>query len=87
MKRSFWLIETDPSPIVDISTPYKLKCTIYRWVPLILLATLLNTNQELISCTTHSKLTKEFHHEGIRELLETKLGKKELEIEQKKKIV
>lgn len=55
--------------------------------PFTLLTTLLNTNQELISCATHSKLTKEFHHEVIRELLETKFSKKELEIEQKKKIV
>jgi len=58
--------------------------------PFTLLATLLNTNQELISCAIHSKLKKEFHHEGIRELLETTLSKKELkelEAEQKKKIV
>ncbi len=58
--------------------------------PFTLLATLLNTNQELISCATHSKLKKEFHYDGIQELLETTLSKKELkelETEQKKKIV
>ena len=43
----------------------------------------------IISCAKHSELKKEFHHEGIQELLETTLTKKEkkvLEAEQKKKI-
>ena len=58
--------------------------------PFTLLATLLNTNLEVISCAKHSKLIKELHEEGIQELLETQLSKrelKELEIEQKKKII
>jgi len=58
--------------------------------PFTLLSTLLNTNQELISCAQHSKLKKEIHHVGIQELLETQLSKKELkelETEQKKKII
>ena len=58
--------------------------------PFTLLATLLDTNKKLIPCAKHSKLKKELHHEGIQELLETKLTKKELkelETEQKKKII
>jgi len=58
--------------------------------PFTLLATLLNSNQEVIKCAEHSKLKKEYHYEGIQELLEKPLSKqeqKELELEQKKKIV
>jgi REP element-mobilizing transposase RayT len=58
--------------------------------PFTLLATLLNKDQEIIFCAKHSKLKKEFHYEGIQELLETPLTKKEqkvLEAEQKKKII
>ncbi len=55
-----------------------------------LLSSLLNKNQEVISCAEHSKLKKEYHYEGIQELLKKPLSKKEqkeLEAEQKKKIV
>ena len=58
--------------------------------PFTLLATLLNKREEVIPCAQHSKLKKEFHYEGIQELLETTLTKKEqkaLEAEQKKKII
>ena len=58
--------------------------------PFTLLATLLNNDQEVIKCAEHSKLKKEYHYEGIQELLEKPLSKqeqKELELEQKKKIV
>ena len=58
--------------------------------PFTLLATLLNKEQEVISCAKHSKLKKEYHYEGIQELLEKPLNTKEqkdLEAEQKKKIV
>ena len=55
-----------------------------------LLATMLNHDQEIIPCAKHSKLKKEYHYEGIQELLEKPLNKKEqksLEAEQKKPIV
>jgi len=58
--------------------------------PFTLLATILNREQDIISCAKHSKLKKEYHYEGIQELLEKPLNKKEqkeLEAEQKKKIV
>ncbi|MEA3417985.1 MAG: transposase [Campylobacterota bacterium] len=58
--------------------------------PFTLLAALLNKNQELISCAKHSKLKKEYHYESIQEMLSRPLSKKEqkeLEAEQKKKIV
>ncbi|MEA3492535.1 MAG: hypothetical protein U9R27_11610 [Campylobacterota bacterium] len=57
--------------------------------PFTLLATLLNNHQEVIPCAVHSKLKKEYHYEGIQELLEKPLSKKEqkeLEAEQKKRI-
>jgi len=55
-----------------------------------LLATLLNSNQEVIKCAKHSKLIKEYRYRGIQELLEKPLSKQEqeeLELEQKKDIV
>ena len=52
-----------------------------------MLATMLNKEQDVISCDRHSKLKKEYHHKGIQKLLEKPLNKKELESEQKKKIV
>jgi REP element-mobilizing transposase RayT len=58
--------------------------------PFTLLATMLNKEQDIIPCAKHSKLKKEYHHKGIQELLEKPLSKseqKELEEEQKKKIV
>lgn len=58
--------------------------------PYTLLATLLNKYKEVIPCAKHSKLIKEYHYDGIQELLEKPLSKteqKELENEQKKKIV
>ena len=58
--------------------------------PFTLLATTLNKEQDVISCARHSKLKKEYHNEGIQELLEKPLNKKEqkeLEEEQKKKII
>ncbi len=70
-----------------------LKAKMYTSVgeyPFTLLATMLNKEQDVISCAKHSKLKKEYHHEGIQELLEKSLSKKEqekLEAEQKKKIV
>jgi len=57
--------------------------------PYTLLATLLNKDQVVIPCANHSKLKKEYHYEGIQNLLEKPLNKqeqKELEDEQKKKI-
>jgi predicted nucleic acid-binding protein len=65
-------------------------CTSVGEYPFTLLATILNKEQNIISCAKHSKLKKEYHYEGIQELLETPLNKKEqkaLEDEQKKKIV
>jgi REP element-mobilizing transposase RayT len=58
--------------------------------PYTLLATLLNPQLELIACAEHSRLKKELHYEGVQELLEKRLSKKELgelESEEKKKIV
>ena len=58
--------------------------------PFTLLATLLNTGTEVISCAKHSKLVNELHEEGIQELLQTQLSNtelKELAVEQKKKII
>ena len=58
--------------------------------PFTLLATQLNRDLEVISCAKHSKIIKELHEEGIQELLETPLTikeLKELENEQKKKII
>ena len=58
--------------------------------PYTLLATLFNKHQEIIPCAEHSKLKKEYHHEGIQDLMEKPLSKKEqkeLETEQKKKII
>ena len=57
--------------------------------PYTLLATLLNKDQVVIPCANHSKLKKEYHYEGIQDLLEKPLNKqeqKELEDEQKKGI-
>ena len=54
-----------------------------------LLATLLNPKLELIPCAKYSKLKRELHYEGVQELLERKLSKKELDelkAEEKKKI-
>ncbi len=51
---------------------------------------MLNKEQDVVSCAKHSKLKKEYHLEGIQELLEKPLNKKEQEereAEQKKKIV
>jgi REP element-mobilizing transposase RayT len=65
-------------------------CTSVGEYPFTLLATMLNKEQDVISCAKHSKLKKEYHYEGIQELLKTPLNKKEqkaLEDEQKKKIV
>jgi REP element-mobilizing transposase RayT len=70
-----------------------LKAKMYKNVgeyPFTLLATMLNKEQDIISCAKHSKLLKEYHYKGIQELLEKPLNKKEqkaLEEEQKKKIV
>ncbi len=58
--------------------------------PFTLLATVLNSDQELIPCAEHSQIKKEIEYEGIREHLEMTLTKqelKELTIMQKKKIV
>ena len=58
--------------------------------PYTLLATLLNSKLQLIPCAQHSKLKKELHYEGVQELLERKLSKKELkelEEEEKKRLV
>jgi len=71
--------------------PLKAKiCSSIGEYPFTLLATLLNTEQDVIACAKHSKLKKEYHYKGIQELLEQALSKKEqqeLEAEQKKKIV
>jgi len=70
-----------------------LKAKMYSSVgeyPFTLLATMLNKDQTVISCAKHSKLKKEYHYEGIQALLEKPLNEKEqkeLEEEQKKKIV
>jgi REP element-mobilizing transposase RayT len=58
--------------------------------PFTLLATVLNTKQEVIPCARHSKLIKEYHNAGIQELIGKPLSKKEqraLEAERKKPIV
>lgn len=58
--------------------------------PYTLLATLLNKYQEVIPCAKHSKLKKEYHYEGVQDLLEKPLSIKEqkaLETEQRKKII
>ena len=58
--------------------------------PFTLLATILNSNLEMIPCAEHSKIKQEIEYEGIREHLEMALSKqelKELETRQKKKIV
>ena len=58
--------------------------------PFTLLASILNKEQVVIDCAKHSKLKKEYHHEGVQELLERPLNKKEqqeLETQQKKPIV
>jgi len=58
--------------------------------PFTLLATVLNSDKEVIPCAKHSKIKKEIEHEGIREHLEIALNKDELkalEIEKQKKIV
>jgi hypothetical protein len=65
-------------------------CTSVGEYTFTLLATMLNKEQDVISCAKHSKLKKEYHYKGIQELLKTPLNKKEqkeLEDEQKKKIV
>ena len=70
-----------------------LKAKTYHTVgeyPFTLLGSMLNKEQDVISCAKHSKLKKEYHHKGIQELLEQVLSKKEqkeLENEQKKKVV
>jgi len=56
--------------------------------PFTLLASIINTNQEVIECAKYSKLKSEIEHEGIQEHLEmalTKKERKELEKEQNKK--
>jgi REP element-mobilizing transposase RayT len=58
--------------------------------PYTLLATLLNKHQKIIPCAQHSRLKKEYHYDGIQELIEKPLSKKEqlaLETEQKKPII
>ena len=58
--------------------------------PFTLLATILNSDQDIIPCAEHSKIKKELEYEGIREHLEMALTKKELktlEGEKRKKIV
>ena len=71
--------------------PLKAKlCTEVGEYPYTLLATMLSSNKEIIPCAKHSKLKKEYHYEGIQELLEKPLNKKEqkaLETEQKKPII
>jgi len=70
-----------------------LKAKMYQKVgdyPFTLLATLINKEQEVLPCAKHSKLKKEYHHEGIQELLEKPLNKKEqkaLENEQRKPVI
>ena len=56
--------------------------------PFTLVATIINSNQEVIECAKHSKLKQEIEYEGIQEYLEIAFSKKELkmlEIEQNKK--
>jgi len=58
--------------------------------PYTLLATLLNPRQQIIPCARHSRLKKEYHLEGIQELMEKPLNKQEqqsLEAEQKKPVI
>ena len=58
--------------------------------PFTLVGTMLHKALDVIPCAKHSKLKKEYHHKGIQELLEKPLNtkeQKELESEQKKKIV
>ena len=58
--------------------------------PYTLLADFLNMNKEVIACAKHSRLKKEYHYKGIQELIGKPLSpkeQKELEAEQKKKIV
>lgn len=58
--------------------------------PFTLLATLLNSKQEVIKCAKDSKLKDEIEYKGIQEYLQIPLSKKELkalEIEKKKKII
>ena len=58
--------------------------------PFTLLATLLDSEREIIPCAEYSQLRKEIEYEGIREHLEMALSEQELkalEIRQKKKIV
>ncbi len=43
--------------------------------PFTLLVSILNKEQDIISCAKHSKLKKEYHYEGIQELLETQQKK------------
>ncbi len=70
-----------------------LKAKMYKKVgdyPYTLLHTLLNEDKDIISCANHSKLKKEFHYEGIQDLLEKPLNKKELKSlkeKQNKKII
>ncbi len=45
---------------------------------------MLNKELNVISCARHSKLKKEYHHEGIQELLKKPLSKK---VNKKKKLV
>ena len=64
-----------------------LKAKMYTTVgeyPFTLLATMLNKELDVISCARHSKLKKEYHHEGIQELLKKPLSKK---VNKKKKLV
>jgi len=56
--------------------------------PFTLVATIINSNQEVIQCAKHSKLKSEIEYEGIQEHLAMALSKqerKELEKEQNKK--
>ncbi len=58
--------------------------------PFTLLATILDENREVISCSKHSKLKKEIEYEGIQEHLEMALSEEELntlEKEKQKKII
>ena len=54
------------------------------------MATILDENQEVISCAKHSKLKKEIEHEGMQEHLEMALSEEELnalKAEKQKKII
>lgn len=70
-----------------------LKAKIHQRVgdyPFTMLASLLNRHQKVIPCAQHSRLIKEYHYEGIQELLEKPLSKqeyKELETAKNKPIV